>query len=83
MVCTLFIALLAWLRGSWWYLRPDVVVDLPSVDWLLTCSWDSYSQLLLSTYHSVSVSILALLALFICFSILRWYICRDNQDLAI
>jgi hypothetical protein len=38
---------------------------------------------LLPTNSSGSVGVLAFLALFICLSILRWYIYRDNQDLAI
>jgi hypothetical protein len=38
---------------------------------------------LLSSNSSSGVGVLALLVLFICLSILRWYICRDNQDLAI
>jgi hypothetical protein len=38
---------------------------------------------LLPTNSSGSIGVLALLALFICLSILRWYICRDDQDLAI
>jgi hypothetical protein len=38
---------------------------------------------LLSSNSSGSVGVLALLALFICFSILRWYIYRDDQDLVI
>jgi hypothetical protein len=35
------------------------------------------------TNSSGSVGILTLLALFICLSILRWYVSRDDQDLAI
>jgi hypothetical protein len=38
---------------------------------------------LLSSNSSGSVGVLTLLALFICLSILRWYICRDDQDLVI
>jgi hypothetical protein len=38
---------------------------------------------LLPTSTSGGFGILALLALFMCFSILRWYIRRDDQDLAI
>jgi hypothetical protein len=38
---------------------------------------------LLSSNSSGSVGVLALLALLISFSILRWYIHGDNQDLAI
>jgi hypothetical protein len=33
-------------------------------------------------YNSGSVSVLALYALLVCLFILRWYVCRDNQDLA-
>jgi hypothetical protein len=82
---TRFIALLAWLRGGWCRgcLLPDVVIDLPGVDWLLTYGWTSCSELLLSTYHSFNIGILTLVALFIHFSILRWYIRKDDQDLAI
>jgi hypothetical protein len=38
---------------------------------------------LISSDNSSSVSVLTLLVLLICFSILRWYIRRDDQDLAI
>jgi hypothetical protein len=38
---------------------------------------------LLSSDSSGGVGVFMLLTLHICFSILRWYICRDNQDLAI
>jgi hypothetical protein len=38
---------------------------------------------LLPTNSFGCVGVLALLALFIYFPILRWYICRDDQDLAI
>jgi hypothetical protein len=38
---------------------------------------------LLSSYSSGSIGVLALLALLIGFSILRWYIRKDDQDLAI
>jgi hypothetical protein len=38
---------------------------------------------LLSSNDSSSVGVLALLALFICLSILRWYVSRDDQDLTI
>jgi hypothetical protein len=75
--------LLAWLRGGWCYLRPDVVVDLPGVGYLLTYGWGSYNEFLLPTSSSGGVGVLALLPLFICFSVLRWYIRRDDQDLAI
>jgi hypothetical protein len=38
---------------------------------------------LLSLDSSGSVSVFTLLTLRVCFSILRWYICRDDQDLKI
>jgi hypothetical protein len=38
---------------------------------------------LLSSNSSDSVGILALLELFICLSVLWWYICRNDQGLAI
>jgi hypothetical protein len=38
---------------------------------------------LLSSYSSGSVGVFTLLTLRVCFSILRWYICRDDQDLTI
>jgi hypothetical protein len=37
----------------------------------------------LTSYNSSGVGILALYTLFICFSVLRWYIRRDNHDLEI
>jgi hypothetical protein len=56
---------------------------LAGVDWLLTCSWDNSGEFLLLTNSSGGVGVLSLMALFVCFSILRWYIHRDDQDLAI
>jgi hypothetical protein len=38
---------------------------------------------LLSSDGSGSISVFMFLTLLVCFSILRWYICRDDQDLAI
>jgi hypothetical protein len=64
-------------------LLPGVVIDMSGVEWLLTCTWGSNIKLLLSSNSSGSVGVLTLLALFICLSILRWYICRDDQDLVI
>jgi uncharacterized membrane protein len=80
-----FIALLAWLRSGWCRgcLLPVVVVDLPDIDWLLPYGWSSCSEFLLSTYRSFSVGILALLVLFIRFSILRSDILGEGQDLTI
>jgi hypothetical protein len=56
-------------------LRPDVVV--------LTCGWSSYNKSLLSMSSSVGIGVLSFHALCIRFAILRWYICRDDQELAI
>jgi hypothetical protein len=56
---------------------------LPGVAYLLTCGWSSYSEFLLLTSGSGGVGVLALDALFVCFSILRWHIRRDDQDLMI
>jgi hypothetical protein len=38
---------------------------------------------LLSSNSSGSVGVFTLLTLRVCLSVLRWYICRDDQDLAI
>jgi hypothetical protein len=38
---------------------------------------------LLSSDSSGDVGVFTLLMLRVCFSVLRWYICRDDQDLAI
>jgi hypothetical protein len=38
---------------------------------------------LLPSDSSGGVGVFTLLTLYVCFSVLRWYICRDNQDLAI
>jgi hypothetical protein len=38
---------------------------------------------LLSSDSSVGVGVFTLLTLRVCFSVLRWYICRDDQDLTI
>jgi hypothetical protein len=38
---------------------------------------------LLSSNSSGSVGVFSLLTLCVCLSVLRWYICRDDQDLAI
>jgi hypothetical protein len=77
--------LLMLLMGRWSCrcLHPDVVVALSGVACVLTCSRGSCSMLLLPACSFIGVGVLALHALFICFSILRWYIRRDDQDLAI
>jgi hypothetical protein len=38
---------------------------------------------LLSSDSSGGVGVFTLLTLCVCFSVLRWYICRDDQDLTI
>jgi hypothetical protein len=77
------VASLLW--GSWCRscLLPDVGVDLSGVSRLLGYTWGSSSDLLLSSDGSGSISVLTLLTLLVCFSILWWYIRRDRQDLAI
>jgi hypothetical protein len=67
------------LRGSWC----DVGIDMSRVERLLAYFWGSSNDLLLSSNSSGSIGIFTLLTLLIGFPILRWYICRDNQDLAI
>jgi hypothetical protein len=66
---------------------PNFVVELPGVEWLLTwlltCTWDNSSEFLLLMNSSGSVGVLSLMALFVCFSVLRCYLHRDDQDLAI
>jgi hypothetical protein len=66
-------------------LLPGVNVDLAGVErlltWLLAYTWGSSGNLVWLSDGSGSVGILTFLALFICFSILRWYIRRDDQDL--
>jgi hypothetical protein len=60
-----------------------VGVDLSGVSRLKACSWGSACDLLLSSNSSGSFGVFSLLTLRIYLSILRWYICRDDQDLAI
>jgi hypothetical protein len=66
-------------------LLSGVGVDLSCVERLLArllaSTWGSCSDLLLSSDSSSSISVLTRLTLFICFSILWWYIHRDDQDL--
>jgi hypothetical protein len=64
-------------------LRPDVVIALSSVRCVLTCGWRSGSKFLLPTSGSGGVGVLVLHVLFVYFSILMWYICKDDQDLTI
>jgi hypothetical protein len=77
------VASLLW---SCWYherLLLGVGVDLSGVGRWKACSWGSNRDLLLSSHSSGDVGVFSLLTLRICLFILWWYICRDNQDLAI
>jgi hypothetical protein len=77
---------MASLLWSCWYhecLLLGVGVDLSGVGRWKACSWGSDRDLLLSSHSSGSVGVFSLLMLRICLSVLRWYICRDDQDLAI
>jgi hypothetical protein len=77
------VASLLWDR---WYhecLLLGVGVDLSGVSRLKACRWGSGYDLLLSSNDSGSVGVFSLLTLRICLSVLRWYICKDDQDLAI
>jgi hypothetical protein len=77
------VASLLW--GSWCRrcLLPDVGVDLSGVSRLLGYTRGRSSDLVLSSDGSGSISVLTLLTLLVCFSILRRYIRRDSKDLAI
>jgi hypothetical protein len=77
------VASLLW--GHWYRecLLLGVGVDLSGVSRLKAYSWGSGCDLLLSSNSLGSVGIFSLLTLHICLSVLRWYICRDDQDLAI
>jgi hypothetical protein len=77
---TFMVLVICWSYGS---LFPDVVVALPSISCVLACDWSSCSEFLLPTSSHVGVGVFTLLALCICFSILRWSIHRDNQDLTV
>jgi hypothetical protein len=58
-------------------------IDMSGIRRLKACTWGSSCDLLLSSDCSVGVGIFTLLTLHVSFSILRWYICRDDQDLTI
>jgi hypothetical protein len=60
-----------------------VGVDLSGISRLKACSWGSGYDLLLSSNSSGSVGVFSLLMLRVYLSVLQWYICRDDQDLAI
>jgi hypothetical protein len=69
--------------GRWCHkcLLRGISVDQSDIGYLELCSWGS--DLLLSSDSSGGVGVFTLLTLRVCFSVLQWYICRDNQDLAI
>jgi hypothetical protein len=77
------VASLLWGRWCHKCLLRGVGIDLSGVSRLKACTWGSGCDLLLLSNGTGSVGVFALLTLHICFSILRWYICRDGQDLAI
>jgi hypothetical protein len=54
---------------------------LTDIGQLEVCTWGS--DLLLSSDSSGGVGVFTLLTLHVCFSFLWWYICKDDQDLAI
>jgi hypothetical protein len=56
-------------------------IDLSDIGQLEVCTWGS--DLLLSLDNTGDVGVFTLLTLRVCFSVLRWYICRDDKDLAI
>jgi hypothetical protein len=71
------------LWGHWCHkgLLRAIGVDLSDIGQLEVCTWGS--DLLLSLDSSGGVGVFMFLTLRVCFSVLRWYICRDDQDLAI
>jgi hypothetical protein len=84
-VGTRWIIMASLLWGSWCHrcLLPNVGVDLSNVGWLVACTWGSGGKVLLSADGSGSIGVFTLLTLLVCFSILWWYIRRDDQDLAV
>jgi hypothetical protein len=56
-------------------------VDLSDISQLEVCTWGS--DLLLSLDNLSGIGVFMLLMLRVCFSVLQWYICRDDQDLTI
>jgi hypothetical protein len=56
-------------------------VDLSDISQLEVCTWGS--DLLLSSDSSGGIGVFTLLTLRVYFSVLRWYIRRDDQDLTI
>jgi hypothetical protein len=77
------VASLLWGRWCHKCLLRGVDVDLSGVSRLKACTWGSGCDLLLSSNSSGGVGVFTLLTLRIYFSVLRWYISRNDQDLAI
>jgi hypothetical protein len=75
------VASLLWGRWCHKCLLRRIGVDLSDIVQLEVCTRGS--DLLLPSDSSGGVGVFTLLTLHVCFSVLRWYICRDNQDLAI
>jgi hypothetical protein len=79
----IILASLLWARWCHECLLRGIGVDLSGISRLKACTWGSSYDLLLSSDSSGGVGVFMLLMLRVCFSILRWYICRDDQDLMI
>jgi hypothetical protein len=77
----IIVASLLWGRWCHKCLLREVGVDLSDIVQLEVCRWGS--DLLLSSDSSGGVGVFTLLTLRACFTVLRWYIYRDDQDLAI
>jgi hypothetical protein len=77
------VASLLWCRWCHKCFLCGVGVNLSSVSRLKACTWGRGYDLLLSSNSSGSVGVFMLVTLCIRFFILRWYICIDDQDLAI
>jgi hypothetical protein len=75
------VASLLWGRWCHKCLLCRIGVDLSDIGQLEVYTWGS--DLLLSSDSSGGIGVFTLLTLHVCFSILWWHICRDDQDLAI
>jgi hypothetical protein len=66
------------LWGCWCHkcLLHEIGVDLSDIGQLEVCTWGSY--FLLSSNSSGGVGVFTLLTLRVFFSVLQWYICRDD-----
>jgi hypothetical protein len=77
----IILASLLWGRWGHKCLLCEIGVDLSDIRQLEVCTWGN--DLLLSSGSSGGVGVFTFLTLRVCFSILRWYIYRDDQDLGI